>query len=809
MNIFKKAMSALTAAVVAATAATSLFSSTLFTADAAMSAVDLVEDMGLGWNLGNALDAVNTWTNPITPEASETAWGNPVTTKAMITEVKKTGFNAVRIPVTWSQWTDGSGNIDTTWLARVKEVVDYAVSQDMYAIINIHHDGANGVADNWLTQGTAQQAKFTAMWKQIANYFADYGQELVFESMNEVEISDDQIKTLNQAFVDTVRATGGNNANRLLLVPAASNNTDKLLSSAFTAPTDSANMIAVSCHYYEPPTFCVAELDSTWGYDADWGTNADMTAAKSDFDALKSKFVDNGIPVIIGEYGVVTNEGKDQQSIYDFLKYVASTTYNMKGICPVVWDDGDSGSIELFERSTLKWYDTNIQTIFKEVAAGGTIDTNTTDRITVSAADMTDAEGNLIIDLKPYKEMGLNATTVVVDYSLTSAKNSAEFSAGLVTSFNVIDTAGETQWCFLQNGVGGNDTTSTFEIPQGEYTYTIDESKEQYLTGTFDMDYLKFENWWTWSAATGDTVTLDIKSATVIFDGEFYTDDVPSGEDTTTTTTTATTGSTTTTETTTKVTTTTEPVDPESVVGNVYVAGQAGSYQYWNIDDAGQIPAKVTGNGQYTASFQITEGDGTGSIECLILDTDINAYAYAPEGTSDPLTDCGIMITIDSITIDGVELAYTGPTDGAYRLSDNGSTIRLNILNTWSSPKISDIDASEISWTDTLSVTFTVSGLPGGEVVTTTESTTTTTTTTTTATSQTPDDAKFGDINLDGTVALIDVVYLNKALAGAITMNAQQKANADCVKDGALNSADAAALLKYTVESIESLPVTP
>ncbi|MBQ8515197.1 MAG: glycoside hydrolase family 5 protein, partial [Ruminococcus sp.] len=803
MNIFKKAVSALTAAAVMATAAASL-STNVFTADAAMSAVELVEDMGLGWNLGNALDSVNTWDNPLTPEKSETGWGNPVTTKAMITEIEKTGFNTVRIPVTWSQWTDGSGNIDTTWLARVKEVVDYVVSSDMYAIIDIHHDGSDGVEDNWLTGGTSQQAKYTAMWKQISNYFADYGQELVFESMNEVKISDDQINTLNQAFVDTVRATGGNNANRLLLVPAYDNNTAKLLSSAFQLPTDSANMIAVSCHYYEPPTFCVAELDSTWGYDADWGTNTDMTTAKSDFDALKSKFVDNGVPVIIGEYGVVTNEGKDTQSIYNFLKYVASTTYNMEGICPVVWDDGDSGSIELFERSTLKWYDANIQNIFKEVAAGGTIDKNLTDRITMTAAEMETVNAEtgateLVIDLKPYKEMGLNATTVVVDYSLTSAKNSAEFSGGLVTSFNVVNANGETQWCFLQNSVGGADTSSTFEIPQEEHTYTINEEEGQYVTGTFDMDYLKFENWWTWSAATGDTVTLDIKSATVIFDNEFYTDDVPDVTETTpaeTTTTTAepvttTQPADTTTEsgedTTATTTGTTEAVDPSEVVGNVWLAGQAGGVGFWAADDAGQVPAAITGNGQYTASWEV-QSDGTDNIECLILQSDFNIYAYAPEGTTDPLNECSVKLTVDKVTLDGVEVEYTGPTDGCVTTGDDGVSMRVNILNTWGNANIKDIVGSGVSLTDVMEVTFTVSGLPEDPDVSETETTTSTTpaessvtTTTETVTSTEPVDPAevVGNVWLAGQAGGVGFWAADDAgqVPAAITGNGQYTAS--------------------------------
>ncbi|MBQ8724961.1 MAG: hypothetical protein IJY74_04730, partial [Oscillospiraceae bacterium] len=154
------------------------------------------------------------------------------------------------------------------------------------------------------------------------------------------------------------------------------------------------------------------------------------------------------------------------------------------------------------------------------------------------------------------------------------------------------------------------------------------------------------------------------------------------------------------------------------------------------MTDAGQAPATITGNGTYNASFQITSGDGTGSIECLILKTDLNAYSYSPEGTSDPLADCGINITIDKIMIDGTEITYNGPSDGAFRLDDDGKTLRVNIYNTWTYPTVADI-SKEVSWTDTMEVTFTVSGLPGGEVVTTESTDVTTTTTATTTVSDT------------------------------------------------------------------------
>lgn len=827
MKLMKKLLSAVTAAAIGMSMTTA-FSAGVSVANAAdKTAVQLVEDMGLGWNLGNALDCTNTWTSPLTPNAIETAWGNPTTTESMIKEVKKSGFNTVRIPITWYQMMDSSNNIRTDYLERVKEVVDYCINNGMYAVINTHHD------EEW-EKNTSEINKFKTLWSQVATYFADYDEHLVFEGMNEVGFSTSDAMTYNQAFVDTVRATGGNNADRLLICTADSNNTAKALSSSFSMPTDSSDMLAVSVHYYEPSTFCVADTTSSWGHRETWGTSSDYTILENDFNKLKSKFIDSGVGVVIGEYGVCnadkyginkTPYNKDQESIEKFLKAVASTAYDMTGICPVVWDDSNSGTITLFNRSTLSWYDSSIQQIYSDIAGGsGSGDEKEkTDRITVSASDAeaVDEDGKAYynIDLKPYKELGLTATSVVVDYSLTSAKNSAQCSGDINMSFNITDAAGETQWAYIDNGIGPKENVTTYEIPSGSSEYVLETDDDgnvvSSVTGTFDMDYLKLQNWWTWSAATGDTVTVDIKNITVIFDGYFYTD-APISSGTTTATTTGDTSETTTTETTSG--TTAQPQgDP---IGNVWIAGQAGTNQFWNIDDDGQIPVSITGNGSYTASYMAV--DPTASVEALMLSSDINTYEYAPEGTKDPLTDSGIKMTIDEIVVDGVAVTYSGPTDGAYRLNDDGSTIRFNILNNWTKPAIKDM-SSDTTIERIIEVKFTISGLPGGTIVTTestekttetTSATTTTTTTSSVATTETTSgttlignpEALYGDLNLDGRVDLTDAVLLNKIVAGTVQANDQQVMNGDCNANTEVNGDDALVLLRFLVHTINSLP---
>lgn len=849
MKFMKKLLSAVTAAAVGVSMTTALAAGVSVASAADMTAVELVEDMGLGWNLGNALDSTNTWDSSLTPTKIETAWGNPVTTESMIKEIKKSGFNTVRIPVTWWDMTGKSGTasmsafdgtVGDEYLARVKEVVDYCIDNGMYAIINTHHD------EDW-QKDTSQLNKFKKLWTQIADYFKDYDEHLVFEGMNEVSFSTSDAMTYNQAFVDTVRASGGNNADRLLICTADSNNTAKALSDSFSMPTDSANMLAVSVHYYEPSTFCVADTTSSWGHRETWGTSSDYTILENDFQKMKTKFTDNGVGVVIGEYGVCnadkyginnTPYNKDQESIEKFLEAVASTAYGMDGICPVVWDDSNSGTITLFNRETLSWFDSNIQEIFTKIANGGSTDPGKekTDRVTFQGADITEIDDKgkpyLNVDLKPYKELGLQVSSVVVDYKMTSAKNSAQCSGDINMSFNVLDASGEDVWAYLDNSIGPNETTTTFEMPSGEHEFVLETDDDgnvtSSVTGTLDMDYLKLQNWWTWSAATGDTVTVDLNSVTVIFDNFFYVDDPGTSSDTTTTTT-GTTATTDSSETTTETTATTD-IDIEPY-GWVWPAGQAGTYQFWDKDSDGVIPVAVTGNGSYTASYILPEGEGTGSIECLILDSDINVYQFLPEdydGT-DRVADCGVVLTVDKVTLDGEEIAYTGPTDGSLTYGNDGVSLRRNVLNTWTSPSIKDINGKDISLTKILEIEFTVSGLPGGETTTTTtettttSETTTTTTTTTTATETTTEttasttttstttvsgnpNAFYGDVNLDSRVDITDSVMLNKIAAGQVTPNDQQRLNADVNASGDLDGSDAIILLKFLVHLVNTLP---
>lgn len=318
-----------------------------------ITAMELYEKMTVGWNLGNTLDAVG---NGL---ASEVAWGNPYTEKEIIDAVKEAGFDVIRIPVTWmGHFDEATYAIDEEWLARVKEVVDYALDNDMYAMINIHHDG-NDTNQSWLTPAPSDEdgmiAKFEALWKQIAEYFNGYDEHLMFAGMNEfhkgysnptseyLRITD----RVNQSFVDTVRATGGNNEKRILIVQAYNTNGDASLK--MTMPTDTvSDKLMMEIHFYDPWNFA-GEGKGDWGQTGtntggwgqeDWVNNI--------FGRIKAQFVDNNIPVVIGEYGAVNNKnGNDDHRRY-YVEYVTKAAKE-NGLLPIWWDNGnDSSSGEAF-----------------------------------------------------------------------------------------------------------------------------------------------------------------------------------------------------------------------------------------------------------------------------------------------------------------------------------------------------------------------------------------------------------------------------------------------------------------------------
>lgn len=323
-------------------------------------AKDAVKNMGVGWNLGNTLDANDaskTWT---TTEQHETCWGQPVTKPELMKMMKEAGFNSIRVPVTWYQEMDKDGKVNAAWMNRVKEVVDYVIDNGMYCILNVHHDTGDG-ATHWIhassTNYNKNKAKFEKLWKQIAETFKDYDQHLLFEGYNEMlddnntwnepKNKTDGYKAINdyaKSFVTTVRNSGGNNASRNLIVntysasstPNAMQNLDK---------PENSNHIIFQIHSYP-----------------NWKSKSN---AKTEIDNLisniKSKLIDRA-PVIIGEYATFTTwpsdidyYAKDKEvALYAMDYLIKKTKENGIGTC--YWmgmSDGSYRDMPAFHQADL------------------------------------------------------------------------------------------------------------------------------------------------------------------------------------------------------------------------------------------------------------------------------------------------------------------------------------------------------------------------------------------------------------------------------------------------------------------------
>ncbi|MEU5098453.1 cellulase family glycosylhydrolase [Streptomyces sp. NPDC020996] len=317
----------------------------------ALSPVSAVAAMQPSWNLGNTLDAI----------PDETSWGNPLVTKALFDTIKAEGFRSVRIPVTWTDHQSATApyTIDATFMNRVKQVVDWALSDGLYVVINVHHDSWQWISamptdhDNVL-------ARFNAIWKQVAAEFKDSPQTLLFESINEPQfknVSDAQsiqyLDELDTSFHGIVRASGGNNATRLLMLPTLFCNAGQTymdaLVSKMTALND-ANLVA-TVHYYGWYPFSVNVAG---------GTRYDETAQKDmtdTFTRIRDTLVAKGIPVYIGEYGLLgypdhTHPSRVEQG--EALKYFEQFGYAARtaGVTTALWDP-----FSFLNRGTLQWRD--------------------------------------------------------------------------------------------------------------------------------------------------------------------------------------------------------------------------------------------------------------------------------------------------------------------------------------------------------------------------------------------------------------------------------------------------------------------
>jgi endoglucanase len=334
-------------------------------------AAELASKIKIGWNIGNTMEATGGVMN-------ETAWGNPRISQELIDLVKKSGFNAVRLPCAWDQYSanPAKAKISEEWLNRVKEVVQYCVDKDMYVVLNIHWDG--GWLENNCTYDKQKinNAKQKAYWEQIATHLRDFDEHLLFAGSNEPNVDNAEkmavLDSYHQTFVDAVRSTGGKNTYRILVVQGPSTDIEKT-SNLFTyMPKDKTEKrLMMEVHYYTPWNFCGMEKDESWGTmfyywgkenhsstdagrNSNWGEEDDVNKF---FGMMKKQFVNKGIPVVLGEYGAIRRDNLTGEAL---TKHLASrASYNKyvtqmaiaNGLIPFYWDNG-AGNFAIFDRKT-------------------------------------------------------------------------------------------------------------------------------------------------------------------------------------------------------------------------------------------------------------------------------------------------------------------------------------------------------------------------------------------------------------------------------------------------------------------------
>ena len=310
--------------------------------------------MGAGINLGNTLDS--TGLREYRPDADdleyETYWGNPRADAETFRAIKEAGFDTVRIPVTWEDHLDGAYHISDIWMARVQEVVDMALNADLYVILDLHHE-------EWLDLQTERaeeiEAEFVTVWEQIAACFQDYDEKLLFESMNEPRLRDsevewtsgteelrDMVNDLNAAFVETVRASGGGNRKRYLLICPYAGNHETEAMQGLAVPDD--GRLIVSVHMYTPYRFCQKEDGDT-----DWDTAETREQVARAFSVMNSLFAERRVPVILTEFGCV-DKGNTQQRL-SWTGYYMEEAHRY-GISCIWWD---CGAYALLDRETKTW----------------------------------------------------------------------------------------------------------------------------------------------------------------------------------------------------------------------------------------------------------------------------------------------------------------------------------------------------------------------------------------------------------------------------------------------------------------------
>ena len=481
------------------------------------SAIQIVDEMDFGWNLANSFECydINSNRKIDNPDEQITLWGNEIPTKDFLLKLKRYGFKTIRFPVTWMYFMDESGNVDKKWMLRVRQFVDWVINYKMYCILNVHNDGAS---NNWLTKGESAKEKFIKLWEQIAHEFKAYDEHLIFEGMNDIEYNGEYNYTLlfliNQAFIDTIRNSGGYNEERLLILSGANREVDLTCSEEYKIPLDPFNRIAISIHYSIPVYFTYERDDDPWYYFNEegekifitpmtkWGDDSHYKEMFSYFELMKKTFVDKGIPVIITEVSVLTEQKKEIESIRKFLFFEFSMSISYSGIMSCLLDKSNRNhaDINYFDRINYKWFDEKIGENFRNIYRGNFVNPTyyylTTNLETVKNAAFS---WNLYIKIDTKEVIRIIFNVNILTNLLWSV------------GFGVVST--DKKGLEIKIQISGTEGKKEYD---GSYTFTID------VTNIEICNSVEVQKWWGYDDAIINFLTVEFNQNYTFFNFDAY-----------------------------------------------------------------------------------------------------------------------------------------------------------------------------------------------------------------------------------------------------------------------------------------------
>lgn len=683
---------------------------------------ETVAEMGMGINLGNTLDGHSGFT------PSETAWQSAITTKAYIKALHDAGYNTVRVPVTWGTMIDDENGyaINENWMNRVQQIVDYCIDEDMYVIINIHHDGAEQTG--WLRVGAddidSVMEKFEAVWRQIAERFKDYDEHLIFESMNEITCGATEstknasdavnydtpiIVNFNQLFVNTVRSTGSNNTVRWLAVVSHYANNGS--SSLFTLPEDtynSDNRIMFAAHVY-----------------------SDVDGMLSRLKAMANKFGKLGVPMYLGEYGRTNSTDAQSESGYNdpYRAYYCEVTHKacqVAGIVPVVWDQG-FGDDEYQTGLYSYWNRTELRPIFKTITdamARGTYIEPSSENYNWDFSDITynvsyGVKTTEITSITPSQEeveltigdiLDISAsaqpssTNDVLVWSVDNDKIATVFGGRIrakgigETTVHVSSLSGSVS-VDIPVTVYASDSDTAAAITVDKESYTVTQGKGIDIIASADSgEKLTYESSNTDILTVNDlgrVYGLEIGTAYVVITAES--------------------GATKTVE----VNVTDGQSSGEITLGlKVYYNDDSNSY--WSVETGDTVT--VTEEGTYTLSFDVdkdlssaAKAAGISSISNLTAIYVKDELVDSGDAAVSALNSCNI--TYESIKVNGTELTLNSSAGPKSAIKSNGVFDTNDPVNAWDGSAVEEVTVSNhvanftVSDPKTITVTFTLSDM--------------------------------------------------------------------------------------------------